>query len=166
MKSRQPSFNMSAIDETFDGLLKFQFHKDDCNLLGHLDEKKFKENNKKSENYKLLRIIQKVVHNFKIWKMEDDKHNNYAEMTYQRKCANILGTLLEDEDVTVYDGEAALTIDYIVLTKNMIFADEKVSKVTQEIQILNENEDNRRKIDLLTKTKYDDVAIELCSIEF
>jgi hypothetical protein len=68
-------------------------------------------------------------------------------MTYQRKFANILDTLLEDEDVTVYDGE-------------------KVSKDTQRIQTLNEDEDNGRKIDLLTKTKYGDVVIELCSIKF
>ncbi|KAI9339127.1 hypothetical protein BD770DRAFT_400374 [Pilaira anomala] len=147
MKSLQPSFNLSAIDEIFDELLQFQFDKDDWSLLSHLDEKKFKEKNKKSENYKLLRIVEEVVHNFKSWKIEDDKHNNYAEMTYQRKFANILDILLEDEDITVYDGE-------------------KVSKDTQRTQILNENEDNGRKIDLLTKTKYADVAIELCSIEF
>ncbi|KAI7890053.1 uncharacterized protein EV154DRAFT_512778 [Mucor mucedo] len=147
MKSRQPSFNVSAIDEIFGELLQFQFDKDDCNLLGHLDEKKYKEKNKKSEHYKLLRIVQEVVHNFKKWKIEDAKHNNYAEMTYQRKFADILDILLEDEDITVYDGE-------------------RVSKDTQRIQTLNEIEDNGRKIDLLTKTNYDDVAIELCSIEF
>ncbi|KAG1301380.1 hypothetical protein G6F62_008768 [Rhizopus arrhizus] len=147
MKSLQPSLNLSVIDEIFDELLQFQFDKDDWSLLSHLDEKKFKEKNKKSENYKLLRVVEEVVHNFKSWKIEDDKHNDYAEMTYQRKFANILDILLEDEDVTVYDGE-------------------KVSKDTQRIQILNKDEDNGRKIDLITKTKYGDVIIELCSIEF
>ncbi|KAI8879491.1 hypothetical protein K501DRAFT_276486 [Backusella circina FSU 941] len=169
MKSLQPSLNMSVIDEIFDELLQFQFDKDDWSLLNHFDEKKFKEKNKKSEIYKLIplgqkgkvesgssitynfrpgvRVVEEVVHNFKSWKIEDDKHNNYAEMTYQQKFANILDIILEDEDITVYDGE-------------------KVSKDTQQIQILNEDEDNGRKIDLLTKTKYGDVVIELCSIEF
>ncbi|KAI7863905.1 hypothetical protein BDF14DRAFT_1938751, partial [Spinellus fusiger] len=109
--------------------------------------KKFKEKNKKSENYKLLQVVEEVVHNFKSWKIEDDKHNNYAEMTYQCKFANILDILLENEDVTMYDGE-------------------KVSKNTQWIQILNESENNGRKIDLIIKTKYGDVFFELCSIEF
>lgn len=110
-------------------------------------KKKYLERNKKSENYKLLRVVEEVVHNFKSWEMEDNKLNNYAEMTYLRKFANILDILLEDEDVTVYDGET-------------------VSKATQRMQTLNEEEGNGRKIDLLTKTKYDDVTIELCSIEF
>ncbi|KAG2230316.1 hypothetical protein INT48_002741 [Thamnidium elegans] len=79
--------------------------------------------------------------------LKDEKHNDYAEMTYQRKFANIVDILLEDENVTVYDGE-------------------KVSKDTQRIQILNKDEDNGRKIDLIAKTKYGDVIIELCSIEF
>ncbi|KAI8987032.1 hypothetical protein BDB01DRAFT_702367, partial [Pilobolus umbonatus] len=56
------------------------------------------------ENYKLLRVVEEVVHNFISWKIEDDKHNNDTEMTYQRQFANILDILLED-DVTVYDGE-------------------------------------------------------------
>ncbi len=34
------------------------------------------------------------------------------------------------------------------------------------MQILNEEEGNGRKVDLLMKTKYDDVTIELYSIEF
>jgi hypothetical protein len=45
----------------------------------------------------LLRVVEKVVHNFKSWKMKDDKLNNYAEMTNLRKFANILDILLEDE---------------------------------------------------------------------
>lgn len=68
-------------------------------------------------------------------------------MTYQRKFANILNILLQKEDIAVYNGE-------------------KVSKDTQRVQILNENVENGRKSDLLTKTKYGDVAIELCSIEY
>lgn len=87
------------------------------------------------------------MHNFKSWKIEDAKHNDYAEMTYQRRFANILDILLKDEDVTVFHGE-------------------KVSKDTQRTQILNKDEDNGWKIDLITKTKYSDVIIELCSIEF
>ncbi|KAI8353339.1 hypothetical protein BD560DRAFT_492502 [Blakeslea trispora] len=59
----------------------------------------------------------------------------------------ILDILLEDEGVAVYDGE-------------------KVSKDTQRIHILNRDEDNGRKTDLLIETKYGDVLIELCSIEF
>jgi hypothetical protein len=51
------------------------------------------------------------------------------------------------KDVTVYDGETG-------------------SKVTQRMQTSNEEEDNGQKIDLLMKTKYNDVTIELCSIEF
>lgn len=129
MRSLQPSFNLSAIGEIFDELLQFQFDKDDWSLLSHLGDKK-------SENYKLLRIVEEVVHNFKSWKTEDDKHNNYFEIPYQRKYANILDILLEDEDITVYDGE-------------------KVSQIL-----------NGRKVDLLAKTKYSDVAIVLCSIVF
>lgn len=38
--------------------------------------------------------------------MEDDKQDNYAEATYQRKFVNILDILLEDEEyITLYDGE-------------------------------------------------------------
>ncbi|KAI9486977.1 MAG: hypothetical protein EXX96DRAFT_461792, partial [Benjaminiella poitrasii] len=77
-----------------------------------------------SKNYKLLQVVEEIMHNFKSWKMKDNKLNNYAEMAYLSKFANILGILLEDEDITVYDGET-------------------VSKVTQRMQ----DKGNGRKID-------------------
>lgn len=66
-------------------------------LVTWTKKKKYLGKNKKSENYQLLRVVEKVVHNFKSWKMKDDKLNNYAEMTNLRKFANILDILLEDE---------------------------------------------------------------------
>lgn len=62
------------------------------------------EKDKNSEVYKTLRIIGAVVRNFRCWSTELERENNYAEATYQRKLADILGILLEDEDVTVFDG--------------------------------------------------------------
>lgn len=71
MRYLQPSLNLPIIDEIFDDLLQFQFDKVDACLLSHLDEEKFKEKDKRSESYKLLRVVEEVVHNFKAekWRM-------------------------------------------------------------------------------------------------
>lgn len=60
-----------------------------------MDEQKYLEKNKDSEQYKLLRIVELVINDFKAWIGEE----NLAE------GANILDILLEDEDVKAYDRE-------------------------------------------------------------
>jgi hypothetical protein len=133
-----------GIGGLFDELLQFQFDKNSEKVLSYLDEKKYFEKDKDSEHYKLLRIVESVIHDFKAWMKEED----LAEGTYVRKFANILDILLENEDITAYDGET-------------------FSTATKFMQILDENEENSgRRIDLMTKTKYNQVNIELCAIEY
>lgn len=109
-----------------------------------MDDKRSLEKDKECENCKLPGIVELVIKDFKTWRNEED----LAEGTYVSKFANILDILLEDEDVTVYDGET-------------------FSTATQSMQILDENEQTSgRRIDLIAKTKYNKVKIELCAIEY
>lgn len=68
-------------------------------------------------------------------------------MTYVRKLTNLLDILLEDEDVDIYDGEL-------------------VSEASQHMGILREEQDDGRKIDIMAKPRYNNVRLELYSIEF
>lgn len=103
-----------------------------------------------SEYYKLLQIVHKAVSNFKFWAKEyDEVMSSYSENMYLRKFAELMDILFEDEDdVAMYDGET-------------------ISQASQYIKILNEDEmDSGRRIDVLSKTKYNETVVELCSTEF
>ncbi|KAG1052339.1 hypothetical protein G6F43_005512 [Rhizopus delemar] len=103
-----------------------------------------------SDNYKLLRIVQQAVFNFKFWAKESDEvMGSYSENMYLRKFAELMDILFEDENnVAIYDGET-------------------ISKASEYMKILNEDEpDSGRRMGMLSKTKYNDTVIEVCSTEF
>lgn len=135
------------ITNLFAKLLEFQFDCDCKRVTILLDDMKSAEKDKESDNYKVLRIVSSLVENFKIWKREEDSQLSLSEMTYVRKLANLLDILLEDDDVDIYDGEL-------------------ISEVSQHMGILRGEQDYGRKIDIMAKSRYNNVRLELCSIEF
>ncbi|KAI8975753.1 hypothetical protein BDF20DRAFT_906888 [Mycotypha africana] len=135
-----PSSITTKIDNLFDDLLEHRFDKNVNRTLQYFDDQKFAETDKTSDNYKLLRIVQQAIFNFKFWAKESDEvMDSYSENMYLRKFAELMDILFEDEnDVAIYDGET-------------------ISQATQNIKILNEDEaDSGRRIDMLSKTKYND----------
>ncbi|CAO3630884.1 unnamed protein product [Mucor hiemalis] len=69
---------------------------------------------------------------------------------YLRKFADLIDIIFEDEDeVVVYDGET-------------------VSEASRNVKILDDEDEveSGRRIDMLSKTKYNDTVIDLCSTEF
>ncbi|KAI8877116.1 hypothetical protein K501DRAFT_157250, partial [Backusella circina FSU 941] len=66
-----------------------------------------------------------------------------------RNFIELMDILFEDEnDIAIYDGETT-------------------SQASQHMEILNEDEaDSGRRMDMLSKTKYSDTVIEVCSTEF
>jgi hypothetical protein len=135
------------ITNLFAELRQFQFDKTCQGVTTLLDDLKAAETDKSSEYYKLLRIVSNMVTNFKVWKLEDDKTFKLAEKTYERKFTEILEVLLEDEDVHIFDGE-------------LVFEE------TQEMITMQGKIDFGRKIDIIAKSRYNDVNLELSSIEF
>ncbi|KAI9008985.1 hypothetical protein CLU79DRAFT_711114 [Phycomyces nitens] len=132
------------IDNLFDDLLEYRFDKNANRVLQYLDQQKSAEPDKMSDNYKLLRIVQQAVFNFKFWAKESDEvMGSYSENMYLRKFAELIDILFEDEnDIAIYDGET-------------------ISQASQYMKILNEDEaDSGRRMDMLSKTKYNDTVIE------
>ncbi|KAG0163098.1 hypothetical protein DFQ30_000739 [Apophysomyces sp. BC1015] len=145
-----PSSITAKIDKLFDDLLEYRFDNNANRILQYFDDQKSAELDKTSDNYKLLHIVQQAVFNFKFWAKESDEvMGSYPENMYLRKFAELLDILFEDEnDVAIYDGET-------------------ISQASQYIQLLNEDDtDTGRRIDLLSKTKYNDTVIEVSSTEF
>lgn len=135
------------ITNLFVKLLEFQFDRGCKRVTILLDDMKSAEKDKESDNHKALHIVSSLVENFKIWKREEDSQLSLSEMTYVRKLANLLDILLEDEDVDIYDGEL-------------------ISEASQHMGILRGEQDDGRKIDTMAKSRYNNVRLELCSIEF
>ncbi|KAG1457229.1 hypothetical protein G6F46_007358 [Rhizopus delemar] len=145
-----PSSITVKIDNLFDDQLEYRFDKNTNRILQYFDDQKSAEPDKTSDNYKLFRIVQQAVFNFKFWAKESDEvMGSYSENMYLRKFAELMDILFEDEnDVAIYDGET-------------------ISQASQYMKILNEDEaDSGRRIDMLSKTKYNDTVIEVCSTEF
>ncbi|KAG0757608.1 hypothetical protein G6F62_007207 [Rhizopus arrhizus] len=145
-----PSSITVKIDNLFDYLLEYRFDKNTNRILQYFDDQKSAEPDKTSDGYKLLHIVQQAVFNFKFWAKESDEvMGSYSENMYLRKFAELMDILFEDEnDVAIYDGET-------------------ISQASQYMQILNDDEtDSGRRMDMLSKTKYNDTVIEICSTEF
>jgi hypothetical protein len=144
-----PSSITVKTDNLFDNLLEYRFDKNANRILQYFNDQKSAEPDKTSDNYKLLRIIQQAVFNFKFWAKESDEvMGSYSENMYLRKFAELMDILFEDEnDVAIYDGET-------------------ISQASQYMKILNEDEaDSGRRMDMLSETKYNDTVIEVCSTE-
>ncbi|CAO3692375.1 unnamed protein product [Rhizopus stolonifer] len=145
-----PSAITVKIDNLFDDLLEYRFDKNTNRILQYFDDQKSAEPDKISANYKLLHIVQQAVFNFKFWEKESDEvMGSYSENMYLRKFAELMDILFEDEnDIAIYNGET-------------------ISQASQHMQILNEDEVNSgRRMDMLSKTKYNGTVIEVCSTEF
>ncbi|CAO3662931.1 unnamed protein product [Rhizopus microsporus] len=132
-----PSSITIKIDNIFNDLLEYRFDKNANRILQYLHGQKSDEPDKTSDKYKLLYIVQQVVFNFKFWAKESDEF------------AELMDILFGDEnDIDIYDGE-------------------KISQASQNMKILNQDEaDSGRRMDMLSKTKYNDTVIEICSTEF
>lgn len=132
------------LNTIFNNLTQFRFDKDTKRILVHLDEQRYLEKDKESENYCLIRIIEQVVHNFKSW--------NWKTM--------LLTTMPSKHTF------ASLQISFLkmkMLPRMMV----KLHRRTHSnLRLLGHDKDQMREIDLLTKTKYNDNTMELCSIEF
>ncbi|CEG66144.1 hypothetical protein RMATCC62417_02777 [Rhizopus microsporus] len=94
-----PSSITVKIDNLFDDLLEYRFDKNANRILYYFDDQKSPEPNKTSDNYKLHRIAQQAVFNFKFWAKESDEMmGNYSENMYLRKLAKSMDILFEDEN--------------------------------------------------------------------
>lgn len=139
------------IDNLFNDLLEYRFDKNANRISQYLDDQKSAEPDKTSDNYKLLHIVQQATFNFKFWAKESDEAmGSYSENMYQRKFAELMNIILfeDEDDIAIYDGET-------------------ISQASQRMKILNQDEvDSGRRMDMLSKTKYNDTVIEICSTEF
>ncbi|KAI9485754.1 MAG: hypothetical protein EXX96DRAFT_18520 [Benjaminiella poitrasii] len=100
-----PSSITVKIDNLFDNLLEYHFDKNANRILQYFDDQKSAEPDKTSDNYKLLRIVQQAVFNFKFWAKESDEAmGSYSENVHLRKFAELMVILFEDEnDIAIYD---------------------------------------------------------------
>lgn len=142
--------DVSKIDNLFDELLKYRLDKNTIRILQYFDDQISAEPDETSGNYKLLPIVQQAVFNFNFWATgSDEVMGSYSEYMYLRKFAELMDIFFEDEnDVAIYDGET-------------------ISQASRYMKILNEDEaDSGRRMDMLSKTKYTDRVIEVCSTDF
>ncbi|KAL0144040.1 hypothetical protein V8B55DRAFT_1353287 [Mucor lusitanicus] len=150
-KTLLPSSVAMKIDNLFNDLLEYRFDKNANRISQYLDDQKSAEPDKTSDNYKLLHIVQQATFNFKFWAKESDEAmGSYSENMYQRKFAELMNIILfeDEDDIAIYDGET-------------------ISQASQRMKILNQDEvDSGRRMDMLSKTKYNDTVIEICSTEF
>ncbi|CAO3685412.1 unnamed protein product [Rhizopus stolonifer] len=88
------------IDSLFDSLLPYQLDPDTNGVVDFIDGEKYKEKDKQSEHYMLLKLIWMVIINF-----EKTRTPNRTEASFSSSFELLLTILFQGQDISIESGE-------------------------------------------------------------
>ncbi|KAI8053571.1 hypothetical protein BDF21DRAFT_169170 [Thamnidium elegans] len=143
-KAFQNTVTSELIDSLFDSLLVYQLDSNTNRVINFIDEEKYKEKDKQSERYKLLKLIWIIINNFERLRVP-----NATETLFSSNFEFLLTIIFQGDNISIESGET-------------------VSEATSRAATANSHStsDFGRKIDVLIHNSSYGIRNEYCCIEF